>query len=78
MSETVFTTGGPVHPDYEKIYIQRKADKQLLKYCLEGEYSVVLTARQMGKTSLLYHTIRELKKYDVATVYIDLNKIGTG
>jgi tight adherence protein C len=74
-----YTTGGPVSPqDKAKIYIHRQADDELLQNCLQGEYSVVLTARQMGKTSLLDHTIVELEKYGVTSARIDLQGIGTG
>lgn len=74
-----FTTGGPVSPqDKTKIYVRREADNRLLENCLKGEYSVVLTSRQMGKTSLLQHTIDELKKYDVASAFVDLSRIGAG
>jgi len=74
-----FTTGGPVPPqDKTKIYVLREADNKLLDNCLNGEYSAVLTARQMGKTSLLDHTIEELKKFDIGTSRIDLQGIGAG
>ncbi|MFC2055774.1 AAA-like domain-containing protein, partial [Chloroflexota bacterium] len=58
-------------------YIKRPADEELLQLTLTGEYCNVLTARQMGKSSLMVRTAQSLKHQGVRTVIIDLTAIGT-
>ena len=42
-----------------------------------GEFCYVLTARQMGKSSLMIRTALRLKEQGVRTAIIDLTKIGS-
>jgi hypothetical protein len=53
-------------------YIKRPADEELLQLTLTGEYCNVLTARQMGKSSLMVRTAQSLKQQGVRTAIIDL------
>ncbi|MGB3759286.1 MAG: AAA-like domain-containing protein [Rivularia sp. (in: cyanobacteria)] len=72
----IYSLGGTVQAS-KGTYISRQADKKLLELCKQGEFSYVLTSRQMGKSSLMISTASELKKADIKSVIIDLTKIGT-
>ena len=70
-----FTVGGTVQAS-GGTYIERTVDKDLLDYCLAGEFAFVLTARQMGKSSLMVRTAESLRAQSVRSVIIDLSQIG--
>jgi len=70
-----FTVGGTVQAS-GGTYIERTVDKDLLDYCLAGEFAFVLTARQMGKSSLMVRTAESLRAQGVRSVIIDLSQIG--
>ncbi|MDM8531480.1 AAA-like domain-containing protein [Anaerolineales bacterium HSG25] len=73
-----FVVGGTVEPTHPT-YIKRDADDVLFKACVIGEYSHILTARQLGKSSLMVATAKQLKeKEDRETVIVDLTKISRG
>ena len=72
----IYSLGGTVQAS-KGIYIRRQADEKLLKLCKQGEFSYILTSRQMGKSSLMINTASELKQADIKSVIIDLPKIGT-
>lgn len=72
-----FTIGGTLKREAPS-YISRKADSELLQATLAGEYCNVLTARQMGKSSLMVRTAYELRKQNVKTAIVDLTAIGSG
>ncbi len=57
-------------------YISRQADKELLALCQAGNFAYVLTARQMGKSSLMFRTAKMLEAEAVRSVLIDLTEIG--
>lgn len=57
-------------------YLERAADCQLLKALLAREYVCMLDSRQKGKSSLVARAIVKLKERGVATVKIDLQRIG--
>ncbi len=71
-----FKVGGTLSLDADS-YIKRPADEKLLELTLSGEYCNVLTARQMGKSSLMVRTAHNLKRHGVRTSIIDLTAIGT-
>lgn len=73
---TIYSRGGTVQPRSGGLYIQRKADSELLALCRKGEYAHVLTTRQVGKSSLMVSTAQRLAAEGVATVTIDLNYYG--
>jgi hypothetical protein len=58
-------------------YVERPADEELFKLVLAGEFCYVLTARQMGKSSLMIRTARRLQAEGVHSVILDLTRIGT-
>ncbi|MFN8481201.1 MAG: AAA-like domain-containing protein [Kouleothrix sp.] len=75
-AETIYTVGGTVQAG-AGIYIPRQADAELLALCRAGAFGYVLTARQMGKSSLMTETARRLNDAGARTVLIDLTQIGT-
>src|SRR3989337_1493752 len=70
-----FVAGGTMSLN-SKSYIKREADNELLHRVLAGEFCNVLTARQMGKSSLMIRTASQLEIEGVRTVIIDLTTIG--
>jgi CHASE2 domain-containing sensor protein len=68
VSGAVQTQGG--------LYLERKADTELLELCRQGFFAYVLTSRQMGKSSLMIQTSKELKKEGVQTAIVDLQRLG--
>lgn len=76
MSEIIYTVGGTVQAGEGALYIARPADQQLLSICREGRLGFVLTARQVGKSSLMINTAEKLLEDGIAVVIVDLSKIG--
>src|SRR5262249_40692016 len=70
-----FVTGGTMMPGAPS-YIERQADRELYECLLAGKYCYVLTARQMGKSSLTARTAVKLRDTGVGAVVIDLAAIG--
>lgn len=73
---TFFVAGGTLSPNVSS-YVERPADDELFNRALAGEYCYVLTARQMGKSSLMMRTARRLQETGVQTAIIDLTTMGT-
>ncbi|MGB0388074.1 MAG: AAA-like domain-containing protein [Ardenticatenaceae bacterium] len=71
-----FVAGGTLKPTAPS-YVEREADKELQALVQAGQFAYVLTARQMGKSSLINRTAYQLKKSGVQTAIIDLTQIGT-
>src|SRR5688500_8248506 len=72
----VFIDGGTLEAQ-EKSYVPRPADQELLSKALVGAFCYVLTARQMGKSSLMIRTARTLGERGTRTATVDLTTIGT-
>lgn len=70
-----YTTGGTVQAG-GGLYLTRKADADLLQACRAGVFAYVLTARQIGKSSLMTRTAEQLRAEGVHAVVIDLQAIG--
>lgn len=70
-----FFTGGTLRADAQS-YVERRADRELIGGLLKGDYSYVLTSRQMGKSSLMVRTARRLREQGVEVVVLDLTAIG--
>ena len=70
-----FVAGGTLRPNTPS-YTKRPADDELFNLALAGEFCYVLTARQMGKSSLMIRTARRLQERGVHSVVIDLTKVG--
>lgn len=71
-----FKAGGTMRPDAPS-YLVRQADADLLHALLSREYVFLLDSRQKGKSSLIARTIVKLHENGVATVKLDLQRIGS-
>ena len=70
-----FVAGGTVQAG-GGIYLPRRADDELLEHCLAGDFTYILTSRQMGKSSLMVRTAERLVGRGVQPVVIDLTEFG--
>ena len=70
-----FVAGGTVQAG-GGIYLPRRADDELLEHCLAGDFTYILTSRQMGKSSLMIRTAERLVGCGVQPVVIDLTEFG--
>jgi hypothetical protein len=70
-----FVTGGTLRADAAS-YVQRQADRDLIRYLAVGEFCYLLTARQMGKSSLMVRTARSLRKQGHQVAILDLAAVG--
>jgi len=73
--QIIYTVGGTVQAG-GGIYIPRKADDELLGYCRASEFAFILSSRQVGKSSLMVRTARQLESENIGSVIIDLSGIG--
>ncbi len=82
MSETAapaspfYVVGGTLKPGAPS-YVERRADTDLYESLLAESFCYVLTARQMGKSSLMARTAKRLEQDDIRTAVVDLTQIGT-
>jgi WD40 repeat protein len=70
-----YVTGGTLRSDAPS-YVERRADRDLYEGLSRGEFCYVLTARQMGKSSLMVRTAARLRQEGVAVAILDLTAIG--
>lgn len=63
--------GGPVDPT-EHLYVTRDADREFVDLLNRGEFVNIVTSRQMGKTSLVYHAMAQLTPQGYRFAYCDL------
>jgi len=71
----IYTVGGTVQAG-GGFYLSRRADDELLNLCRQGAFAYILTARQMGKSSLMVRTANRLAGEKIRSVVIDLTQIG--
>ncbi len=70
-----YVTGGTV-PRHAACYVERSADTELYQSLRRGEFCYVLTARQMGKSSLMVRAATRLREDGCAVVVLDLTAVG--
>jgi len=74
-NQTIYTVGGTVQAG-GGVYIPRKADDELLAHCRASEFAFILSSRQVGKSSLMVRTARQLESENIRSAIIDLSSIG--
>ena len=70
-----YITGGSLRRD-APCYVERSADAELYEGLRQGQFCYVLTARQMGKSSLMVRTAARLREEGVGVAVLDLTAIG--
>jgi WD40 repeat protein len=74
-SKNFYVVGGTLRHDAPS-YIERQADHELFEGIFRGELCYVLTARQMGKSSLMIRTAQRLRTNGIVVAVLDLTAIG--
>ncbi len=72
---SIFTLGGTVQAGGGR-YLPRQVDEELLALCRAGTFAFVLSARQMGKSSLMVRTAQRLAEEGTRSVIVDLTQVG--
>ena len=75
-AQDFFEAGGTLGPGAPS-YVMRTADIELPRLVLAGHFCYVLTARQMGKSSLMIRAAKRLQAAGVRTVVVELTQIGS-
>ncbi|MFH7244247.1 MAG: AAA-like domain-containing protein [Spirulina sp.] len=71
-----YQVGGSLSPDRPS-YVYRQADAQLYQALIAGEFCYVLNSRQMGKSSLMVHTLRRLETEGYRCATLDITSLGS-
>jgi hypothetical protein len=58
-------------------YVVRQADSDLYEGLMNGDLCYVLNSRQMGKSSLRVHIMKQLKEQGIKCASVDLTRIGS-
>ena len=74
-SASFYVIGGTLRRDALS-YVAREADTRLYRALKRGEFCYVLTARQMGKSSLMVRTAARLREEKASVAVIDLTALG--
>lgn len=74
-SSPFYIAGGTLGGDAPS-YVRRNADDDLYEGLLRGEFCYILTARQMGKSSLMVRAGARLEDDGIAVAVLDLTAIG--
>jgi WD40 repeat protein len=75
-SQREFYVVGGTMPQEAPSYVERQADNDLFAALMRGEFCYLLTARQMGKSSLMIRTVTRLRAAGVTVAALDLTAIG--
>lgn len=76
IAQSFYVVGGTMRPD-ARSYVHRDADEELFQGLMANEFCHVLTARQMGKSSLMLRTAMRLRDSGIRVAALDLTGIGT-
>ena len=71
-----YIRGGALQPSAQS-YVPREADVHLLEAVRNRQFCYILTPRQMGKSSLMIRTAKQLRAEGSQPVVIDLTQIGS-
>lgn len=71
-----WVTGGTVCHN-ARCYVERRADAELYERLLSGEFCYVLTARQLGKSSLMVRAAVRLRAAGARVALLDLGVLGS-
>ena len=58
------------------VYLPRRADDELLELCRRGDFTYILTSRQMGKSSIMIRTAERLAAEGALPIIVDLTEFG--
>lgn len=72
----IYSVAGAVQSKKNSLYITRRADDELLALCREGRFAYVLTARQLGKSSLMFRASEQLEREGAKVAIVDLGQLG--
>lgn len=75
LSAEFYVVGGTLRPDAPS-YVERQTDQELFERLRGGEFCYVLTARQMGKSSLMIRTAIRLRRAGIGVAVLDLTALG--
>jgi WD40 repeat protein len=75
-SQREFYVVGGTMPQEAPSYVERQADNDIFAAVMRGEFCYLLTARQMGKSSLMIRTVTRLRAAGVTVAALDLTAIG--
>ena len=70
-----YVTGGTLARD-APCYVERRPTQELYEGLRQGQFCYVLTARQMGKSSLMVRTAARLREEGCGVAVLDLTAIG--
>jgi len=70
-----YVVGGTLRRDAAS-YVARDADARILELLKQGDFCYVLTARQMGKSSLMVRTAARLRADRASVAVLDLTALG--
>ena len=58
------------------VYLPRRADDELLEHCRHGDFTYILTSRQVGKSSIMIRTAERLAADGALPIIVDLTEFG--